>query len=168
MLCQERKENRHPAGLLSIRQLQGRSKTWHSIALSFNGRTGFNSQMTRVGKKRIIAFKQEGDGNKRALGYSHNSARFYSSKSLILNSTKTELLNKELRTQKTDKRLLAKERKKGINALKYGVKYGNSTNKTVEYAQIRGIAIRRNKAIPPESEFLKALSDIGNNEVKNI
>lgn len=168
VLCQERKENRHGAGLLTTRQLQGRAKTWHNIAINFNCWTGFGSQMARMGKKRILAFKREGDGNKRALGYCHNSARVYSSKFLILNSIKTTEINRELRVNKIDTKKAIKERKKGINALKYAKKYGNygnMTHQTVIYAQQRGIRIKTAPDLPNLSEFLYALRDMGKIEV---
>ena len=109
---------------------------------------------------RLSLFRQEARGYPRALSYSHNHARFMTSRVLLPRRESAQVRAHE-RAQKDG------DKKRAIVALKYGQKYGTTKMDTIIRAQEAGIVIRRDKRAQslPNAEIARQILSLLSSEM---
>ena len=121
------------------------------------------SNLEEGNASRHFLFLHESKGYTGACSYTHNSARFKSSKLLI------PIREKAQQFQKAQKEKNA-ERRAAILGLKYGLKYGTITAATIERAKTAGIKIKRDNTrfIFSNAEVKRHLVQLFGSEMKGL
>lgn len=128
---------------------KGKTRRIQKIRLAYSLLLNLNNAHA----SRLSLFRQEARGYPRALSYSHNHARYKSSRVLLPRResaqiiARTRKISERARAQKDDsaRRAIKEDKRRATIALKYGARYGTTSMGTIIRAQEAGIVIRRDK-----------------------
>lgn len=134
----------------------GKGRLIQKIRLSYS----LLHNLKNAHSSRLFLFRNEAQGYKRALSYSHNRCRFR-----VKNILMPDRERRQEEAIKTATRTRA--RREAIIALRYGLRFGTTSISTIQRAETAGIRIKREKrSILSYAEIKRQIAILISSEMK--